>query len=452
MNIQKTLVTAFFTIIASVCLAQVQVVDRIVAVVGSKIVMKSDVENQYNQYLSQGNIANNNIKCRIVDQLMLNRLMLNQAVLDSVVVTDEQVESELDKKIRYFVSQIGSEKKLEEYFKKSIVEIKAEYKDLLKDQLLAQAMQSKITKDITATPSDVRAYYSRIPVDSLPNLNAEIEVSQITKKAPFSHAEIKAVKDKLEDIKARVAKGEDFGTMAVLYSEDPGSAKKSGDLGFVGRGELVPEFEAIAYSLKPNEISNIVETQFGYHIIQMIERRGNEINVRHILLKPKILNEDLLKAKASLDSIDDLIKSGKITFADAAQKYSDDAESKNNGGLMLNPQTGSSKFETDQMDPTLYFQIDKMKVGEMSAPLAFQTADGKQGFRLVLIKSKIDAHKANLKDDYQKIQTVALSEKQNNAINDWVEKKRVNTYIQINDEYKDCEELKDWIANPNTVK
>lgn len=424
--------------------AQNQVVDEIVAVVGSKIIMKSDVENQYGQYLAMGNPANEDLKCKIVEQLMVAKLLLNQALLDSLEVSDEQVESELDRKINYFISQIGSQQKLEEYFKKSIIEIKSEYRDLLREQLLTQQMQQKVTKEIAVTPSEVRSYYERIPSDSLPTLNAEIQVAQITRKAPENKEEVKNVKKKLEDIRQRILKGEDFATLAVLYSVDP-SSKKGGDLGFVNRGELVPEFESVAFALKPNEISNIVQTQFGFHIIQLIERRGNQINVRHILLKPKVSEEDLVKVKKTMDSVYTEISGAKITFAEATQKYSDDPETRNNGGLMVNPQTGSSRFEADQMDPTLAFLVGKMKAGDVSEPQSFTTPDGKQGYRIIQLKSRTEAHKANLKDDYQKIQNVALQEKQGNTLKDWVSKKRNVTFVQINDQYKNCAELKDWM-------
>jgi peptidyl-prolyl cis-trans isomerase SurA len=424
--------------------AQVQVIDEVIAVVGSKIILKSDIEHQYAQFIATGNAPDEGIRCKILEQVLLSKLLLNQAILDSVEITDDQVESELDRKINYFVGQIGSQQKLEEYFKKTIIEIKAEYRELIKEQLLIQSMQQKVVGSIAVTPSEVRAYYERIPSDSLPFLNAEMQVAQITRKAPENKEEIKAVKDRLEEIRQRVQKGEEFSTLAVLYSQDP-SAKKGGELGFVDRGDLVPEFESVAFTLKPNEISDIVQTQFGYHIIQMIERRGNQINVRHILLKPKVREEDLSKIRSSLDSVANSIRKSEITFADAALKYSDDNDTRNNGGLMVNPQTGSSKFEADQLDPTLAYQLSKMKIGEISDPMLFQTQDGKQGFRIVLLKARIDAHKANLKDDYQKIQSVALAEKQSNVLKDWSAKKRNVTFIQIGEQYKNCPEIKDWL-------
>jgi peptidyl-prolyl cis-trans isomerase SurA len=424
--------------------AQQQVIDEVVAVVGSKTILKSDIENQYAQFLATGNIPDESVKCRILEQMMISKLLLHQAILDSVEVSDEQVDSELDRKINYFIGQIGSQEKLEEYFKKSLVEIKAEYRELLREQLLTQTMQGKVTGSIAVTPSDVRNYYDRIPPDSLPYLNTDMQIAQITRKPPENKEEIKAVRERLEEIRQRILKGEEFSTMAVLYSIDP-SSKKGGELGFVNRGDLVPEFESVAFSLKPNEVSGIVQTQFGYHIIQLIERRGNQINVRHILMKPRLREEDMAKAKAALDSVAEAVRKGTISFADAAAKYSDDEETKNNGGTMVNMQTGSSRFEADQLDPTLAFTLSKMKVGEISEPVIFQTPDGKQGYRLVLLKDRVDAHKANLKDDYQKIQSVALAEKQNNALKDWVSKKRSITFIHVGEGYRTCSETKDWL-------
>ena len=440
----KYLASCFLSLVSCFCVAQNKTIDNIAAVVGSNIILQSDIEIQYLQYVSQSNVANESIKCDILDQLLLHKLMINQAQLDSVQVTENQVESELDRRIRYFVTQIGSEQKLEEYYKKSILEIKAEFKQAIREQLLAQTVQSKITKDINASPSDVRAYYETIPKDSLPYINAEVEIAQIVRNAPVSDEEKKSVKEEMEKIRKKITDGADFAAIAALYSQDPGSAKKGGELGFVGRGELVPEFESTAFNLKGSEVSSIIETKYGFHIIQLIERRGEMINVRHILLKPKINPSDLENAKIFLDSVANLIQKKTITFLEAAQKFSDDADTKNNGGLMINPQTGITKFETDQVDPALFFQIDKLKIGEVSSPMLMQAADGKDAYRLLFVRSKTEPHRANLKEDYQKIQTAALNEKQNKAILDWVKKKKSSTYIKVDKAYQNCEILKDW--------
>lgn len=424
--------------------AQEKVIDRVIGVVGKNIILQSELEAQYNQYIAQGNTADPEVKCGIMDQMLLSKLMINQAELDSVEVPESQVDGELDRRIRYFVSQIGSEQKLEEYYKKSIGEIKAEFRETIKDQLLAQTMQSKITKDINASPSDVRSYFEHIPVDSLPYINAELEIAQIVKYPLVTLEEKLAVKEELERIRQKIIAGTDFAAMAGLYSQDPGSAKKGGELGFVNRGDLVPEFEAVAFTLKGNEVSKVFESKYGYHIVQLIERRGAQVNVRHILLKPKVNSMNLSSAALLLDSVSKAIQRGSISFSDAAQRFSSDEETRNSGGLMINGANGTTRFEPDQLDPTLFFQVDKLTTGEVTLPTLFQNAEGTQGYRLLLVRSRTEPHHANLKDDYQKVQNAALTEKQNAALVDWVKKKKATTYIHVDDDFRGCVSLADW--------
>ena len=425
---------------------QRKLIDEVAAVVGSKIIAKSDVENQYTRYLAEGNTPDDKIKCKIFEQGFINKLMVDQGILDSVVVSEDQVEAELDRKMRYFIAGVGSVEKFEEYYKKSVVELKAEYKDLLREQMLTQQIQAKITGGVTTTPQEVQKYYDNIPQDSLPSVGAEVEVAQIIKSAVISKDEMLEVKSRLLEIKQRILKGEDFATLAVLYSEDPGSARKGGELGFLGRGELVPQFEAAAFSLKPGEISDVVETQFGFHIIQLIERRGNQINVRHVLLKPKVSPAALAQAKTTIDSAYTDINQNKLSFEQAALKYSDkDDEGAKNGGIMVNQQSGSSRFEISQVDPGILFHVDKMTVGSISEPVFFQNPDGKQGYRILQLKSRIEPHKANLRDDYQKIQQAALADKQAKVMNAWIAKKVKSTYILVKDPYKNCESIANWL-------
>lgn len=454
MNLKYIKIKSFFLLVFNIyflsnisCFAQGQVVDEIIAIVGGNVILKSNVESEYIRYLAQGNYHNDEVKCQIFRQLLLNELLLNQAILDSLEIPDSQIESELDRRLRFFINQIGSQEKLEEYYKKSIIEIKDDFKDVIREQLLIQKMQSEITKDIKATPADVKDFFNKTPPDSLPYINEEIEISQIVRIPPVNEQEKSSVKQKLEELRQRVIKGEDFSTLAILYSQDESSARKGGELGFVNRGELVPEFEAAAFSLKnTKEISNIIETKYGFHIIQLVERRGEQINVRHILLKPKILEADLVLARNFLDSISVLIKKDSLSFSEAAQKFSDDIETKNNGGLLINPQTGTTKFEPGQLDPTLFFQIDKLKINQVSAPMLMQTSDGKQAYRLLIVKSRTQPHRANIKEDYQNIQNIVLLYKQNEVLNNWVKKRRKTTFIQINREYLNntCI-LDDWL-------
>ena len=420
------------------------IVEGIEAIVGNKIILKSDVEASYQQFLAQGNYGSTLVRCQVLDQLMLNKLMLHQAAIDSVEVTESQVQSELDSRMSYYIQQIGSEQKLEEYYKKSIPEIKEEFRPMIKDQLQIRAMQSKITKNATASPAEVKAFFESIPPDSLPYINAQLEFAQITRKIPVSEQEKKNIREKLEGYRERILKGEDFGTLAVLYSQD-GSARNSGELGFTNRGDLVPEFEAAAFKLKAGEVSPIVETKFGLHIIQLIERRGDQINVRHILIKPSVSDDDIRQAGAFMDSIAGLIHAGKLSFAEAAGRFSDDTETRYNGGNVLNPQTGNTRFEPDQVDPTVFFVLDKLTPGEVSTPAQAQTPDGDQIYRMLQLKTRSSPHRANMTDDYQRLQEQTVFEKQNKIMEDWVEKKKKNTYIRISDEYRDCDILKYWL-------
>ncbi|NVO03835.1 MAG: peptidylprolyl isomerase [Bacteroidetes bacterium] len=438
------LIIIFFSITIQRSIAQEKIVDQIVAIVGANIVKLSDIETQYSQYMAQGLLKGENEKCNILEELLFQKLLLNQAQLDSIVISDNQIESELDRRLRYFIKQIGSQEKLEEYYNKSIVEIKFEFREAIKEQLLAQNMQSKITENIKITPSEVKTFYNNIPKDSLPLIPSVVEIGQIVKQPPLSIEETKYIKEKLTGFRDRVLKGENFSALAVLYSEDPGSAKKGGELGFFGKGEMFPEFEAASFALKANDVSPVIETKAGFHIIQLIERRGEMINVKHILLMPKVAPEDLSKAKISLDTIYAAMESKKISFADAALKYSDDP-SKANKGIMVNPQSGSSKFKPDELDPSVFFVIDKLKNGEFSKPVPMKTEDGKQAYRILYLKSKTEPHRANLNDDYDSIQEMALNEKRSKAIAEWINVKAAATYINIVDEFKKCNFQSKWI-------
>jgi peptidyl-prolyl cis-trans isomerase SurA len=422
------------------------IVDQIVGVVGNNIVLKSEVESQYAQLIAQGNPDDANLKCRILDQLLLNKLLLHQANIDSLTVDDSQVNQKIESNLSYFIQQIGSVEKLEQYYGKSVAELKEEFKPLIREQLLAQQMQSKVTKGISSSPSDVKTFFNKIPKDSLPYVNAEMEYAQIIHYVPVSEAQKKEAKDKLKSIRDRIVNGEDFSTLAVLYSQDIESAKQGGELGFVNRGDLVPEFSAAAFKLKNNiEISEIIESPFGYHIIQLIERRGEKINVRHILLRAVTQAEDLVSAQLFSDSIANLIRVNKFSFNEAAEKFSDDTETKMSGGNVINPTTGATKFESDQVDPNVLFAIDKMAVGEVSSATLITTRDGKQAYRILKLMSRSEPHQMNLTDDYPKLQELTLNEKQNTALQTWKNKKVATTYVRITEEYQACEPLKDWI-------
>lgn len=427
--------------------SQGQVVDQVVAIVGGNIVKLSDIETQYNQMRLQGNANETNTsKCQILENILFNKLLLNQAKLDSVVVSDEQVENELDRRLRYYISQFGSKDKFEEFYKKSVIDFKDEFREIIRNQMLVQMMEGNITDNIKVTPTEVKKFFENIPIDSIPLIEAEYEIGHIVKKPVISKAEKEIVKQRLSELRERIIKGEKFASLAVLYSEDPGSANKGGELGQFGRGEMYPEFEAAAFNLKsPNEVSEIVETKAGYHILQLIERRGDYVNVRHILMQPKVSPYELQKAKTFLDSVYTVIKDSSLTLEKAAMLFSDDLN-KNNGGMLVNPATGNTKFGADDIDPSLFFVIDKLKVGEFSNPVIMKDSDGKQAYRIVYLKTRTSPHRANLKDDYDKIQNAALEQAKNNAIKKWVNQKISKTYIKIFDEFQNCKFENNWLV------
>ena len=434
---------------------QPQVIDKVVAVVGKNIILQSDIENQYIQYRMQGMAegTGQEVRARILEDLLLQKLMLNQAEMDSINVTDEDVERQMDQKLQYFISRFGSKEKMEAQFGKTLTEIKEELRKGQKDQMLQEQIQAKIMENVVVTPQEVKDFFLNIPKDSLPTISPEYEIVQIVKRPPVSIDEKLQVKDRLYQIRKRILEGESsFATMAVLYSEDPGSARQGGELGFTGRGEFATEFENVAFNLHDGEISDVVETQFGFHIIQLIEKRDNMVNCRHILLTAKVPVEALEKAQNELDSVAQLVRNGDMSFEEACKKYSDD-DSKSNGGYLTNAATGGNWLslqdlqELEQSYPeykNLAFVITRLEVGEISDPLPMTTNENKDAFRLIMIKSKTDPHQANLKDDYNLIQNWALNQKRQEAIGKWVKNKAAKAYIRLDDTYKNCDFYYDW--------
>ena len=422
-----------------------QVIDRVVAVVGQNVILQSDIEAQYIQMRLQGGIKGSasSIRCEILEDLMFRKLMLNQAEMDSITVTDEQVNSEVDRLVRYFISQLGSQENLEKYYNKTMPEIKEELFRMRKDQMLEEQVQQTILANVEVTPAEVRKCYNDIPSDSIPMVNSKYEIAHIVKKPAITLDQKLEVKDRLYKMRKRILDGERFSTLALLYSEDPGSAKKGGELGFHGRGEFAPEFEAAAFNLRDGEISEVVETEFGFHIIQMIERRGDFVNVRHILLTVKVSPEALQKAYDELDSIALLIRNDSITFDEAVRKFSDEKD-KTNGGILVNPNTGSTLFDASELDQQVSFTINRMQVGELSEPVPMKTDDNKDAYRLLYLKRKTAPHKANLKDDYTLIRDWALQQKREEIINKWIENKSQKAYIKVIDDFKDCDFMFNW--------
>ena len=441
----------FFLIISFVLFAvsskaqEPQVIDRVVAVVGQNIILQSDIEAQYMQLRLQGGIQGSasSIRCEILEDLMFRKLMLNQAEMDSITVTDEQVNAEVDRLVRYFISQLGSQENLEEYYKKSMSEIKEELFRMRKDQMLEEQVQQTMLANVEVTPAEVRKCYFDIPHDSVPMVNSKYEIAHIVKKPAITLEQKLEVKDRLYKMRKRILDGERFSTLALLYSEDPGSAKKGGELGFHGRGEFAPEFEAAAFNLRDGEISEVIETEFGFHIIQMIERRGEFVNVRHILLTVKVSPEALQEAYDELDSIAKLINNDSITFDEAVRKFSDEND-KISGGILVNPNTGSTLFDASELDQQVSFTINRMQVGELSEPVPMKTDDNKDAYRLLYLKRKTAPHKANLKDDYTLIRDWAMQQKREEIINKWIANNSQKAYIKVIDDFKDCDFMFDW--------
>lgn len=434
-----------------------QVVDKVVAVVGKNIILQSDIENQYMQYRMQGSIEGSSsaIRCAILEEMLFQKLMLNQAELDSLTVTDAEVDMELNRRISELVGRAGSQEKLEEIFNRNMSEIKDELRRLVMEKSLQDKVRAEILKGVTVAPAEVKAYYQSIPIDSIPMVETQYEIMQIVKRPPVSVDEKLAVKNQLYQIRKRILEGESsFSTMAVLYSEDPGSARKGGELGFTGRGEFAPEFETAAFNLRDGEISEVVETKFGFHIIQLIERRDNYVNCRHILMTPKVPIEALEKAQNELDSAAMLIRNGDMTFEEACKKFSDD-ESKTNGGYIVNPMAGGYRFGLQDIQElgeypgfgefkNLAFVIGKLKVGEVSSPLPMTTNEGNDAFRLVMVKRKIEAHRATLEEDYALIQNWALNQKNQEVIKSWIRAKAKKAFIRIDEDFADCDFQFEW--------
>ncbi len=445
--------TALFLFTANLSFGQTGLVDKVIAVVGDKIILHSDIEEQV-QFLEaqEGSIPENG-RCLMIDQMITQKLFLVQANIDSLVVSEEEVEGQLNARIDQILRYMdGNVEQFEAYYGKSVQAVKEDFRTDIEDQMITERQQASVVENVSVTPAEVKRFFNEIPKDSLPYFNAEVEVSEVVIKPKVNDAELKRAFDKLDKIKNEIINdGKDFGEAAGVYSDDPGSAAKGGSLGWVKRGELVPEFEAAAFRLEPMEYSPIVKTDYGYHFIQLIERRGNTINARHILVKPEITFDDKDLVKAKLDTIKNLIVTDSISFGRAVKRYSEDDQSKNNAGRLLNAQTGTSTFEVRELTPEVYFAIEGMKVGDVSDPLEFVSPQGETAYRIIRLDTKSDPHVANLRDDYSKIQAAATEQKKLKKMESWVDEKVGSMYINISEDYKQCPELDKW-ANQTTTK
>lgn len=446
---KKNVYVIFCFIIISINLSSQENIDKIIAIVGNEIILKSDIENQYMQAMSQNySSETEDLKCNILEELMYNKLLYIQSQRDSINVNDKEIEQELDRRLSVFVNQLGSEKKLEEYYNKPINEIKNDFRPIIKEQLLTQRVQATLTANTKLTPSDVKNYYAAIHKDSLPSVDAYFELSEIVFTPAIGKKEKDATIEKLNQIRERILKGENFSTLAILYSEDPGSAQKGGELGFVSRNDLVPEFTSVAFNLtSPQEVSRVVETEFGFHIIQMMEKKGNLLNLRHILLTPMVsIDEVAIAENKAFEVYNKLIKDS-ISFENAVKEYSD-GETKHNSGRILNQYYGNSKLSKDFVDPAIRKAMAGIKMGEYSKPFLSTNNKGVKVVKIIRLDNIVEQHIANLKDDYQEIQHYAIQKENQKIISKWINSKIKNVYIKIDTSYKNCKfTYANWYKN-----
>ena len=440
-NFKFVVLFALLMLTGSVMYGQDHVIDEVVWVVGDEAILKSDVEEARMNAQYEGRKFEGDPYCVIPEELAIQKLYLHQAVLDSIEVSESEVLQRVEMMTNQYIQMIGSKEKMEEYFNKTATQIREAMRENVKNGLTVQKMQQKLIGDIKITPAEVRRYFKDLPQDSVPYIPTQVEVQIITLQPKIPLDEIEDVKRRLREYTDRVNKGEmDFSTLALLYSEDKGSAMRGGEIGFKGRGELVPEYANVAFNLQdPKKVSKIVESEFGFHIIQLIEKRGDRINTRHILLKPKVNEKDLTSARARLDSIADDIRKNKFSFDEAASIISHDKDTRNNHGLMPNPQTNTSKFEMQQLPQEIAKVVDGLNVGEISKAFTMvNEKDGKEVCAIVKLKSRINGHKATITDDYQNLKEIVMDKRREEMLEKWIVEKQKHTYVRINDNWKNC--------------
>ncbi len=413
------------------------VIDRVVAVVGDFNVLQSDIEQQYLQMKMSGMYMDPDARCQIFNQFVEQKLLMAQAKIDSVEVGPDMVEMQMESRLDYFVAQFGSEEEMEDYFNKSIFDIKDDLREAIREQMITDEVRKSITADVSTTPSDVKSFYRAMHPDSIPYINTEVELAQIVAYPFYSEEAIFQVKERLLDLRRRVQEGEDFGTLAILYSEAPEAARR-GEIGFMMRSELDKEYATTAWALKPGQVSKIVESAFGFHIIQMIERRGDRANTRHILMNPKADANAKQKAIYKLDSLKSLIENDSMRFDLAAKRFSEDDNTSVNGGLIVNPRSMAATFELDQLPTKDYYMIRNMQVGELSEPYETTDQKGKPCYKLIYLRARTEPHRANLKQDYLLLQNMALQFKNNEVMNEWYASKKESTYIRVDSSFRGC--------------
>ena len=442
MSIRSTLMILMLSCLTAAS-AQDNIIDEIVWVVGDEPIFRSEVEAQRLQAQSQGVKFSGDPYCIIPEQLAIQKLFLHQADLDSITVSDNEIMSTVDREINNRIKQAGSKEKLEDWYQRPLSKIRDMIREQVRVEQLVTTVKRNLIGSVTVTPAEIRQYYNNLKVDSIPLIPADVEVEIITAEPQYDPTEIAEIKDRLHEFTDRVNKGTSFSSLAVMYSDDRNSAKIGGELGFMGKGELMPEFANVAFSLSdPTKVSKIVETDYGFHIIQLIEKRGDRINCRHILLKPHITASERNQALLRLDSVADLIRNQKLTFEAAAPLYSFDKDTRNNGGLMVNltnPQNSTSRFKLDELPPEIGKLVYTMNVGEISKPFSMINQKDKEVCAIIRVKSKTKAHKANLNDDFQLLKQMVQNSKSEKIIADWIVQKQKKTYVHIDEKWSNCE-------------
>ena len=445
----RPLLPLLFLLCACTCVrAQSTVIDQVIARVGGEYVLLSDLEEQFALAASQTNEPiPAEARCQMLDQLLVGKLLFNQSKLDSIEVNDSEVEQQLSARIERILSYMGgSVQQFEEYYGQSITATKEQFREDLREQLAVDRMRGSVIRSVKVTPSEVKDFFAQIPRDSLPYFNAEVEVGEIAIKPEANAVTRAATVEKMEEIAAMIAAGEmTFEDAARKYSQD-GSRQAGGDLGWTKRGKFVPEFEAAAYNLEPGTISGVVESEFGYHLIKLVERRGNTIRVSHILLRPEVTEADVEKARSLLDSVANLVRIDSLRFSYAVKRYGfDKTQSYNNDGRMTNPASGNTFFEIGDLDPDIYFAIDELEVGELSEVLSYRDPGGDEMLHVVQLQARTPPHRATLAQDYAKIQQATIQSKQQKYLSDWIEKTIGSTFVEIDSRYHPCPQIQNWL-------
>ncbi|MEP7267781.1 MAG: peptidylprolyl isomerase [Saprospiraceae bacterium] len=427
--------------------AQKQIIDKIVCEVGNEVILFSDLAEQIKLIESRQGVVKPEEKCYMLENMMVSKLLVHQAFIDSVVVSDNEIEAQLDARVERILESMGNDvTQFEAYYGKSVNDVKSDFREDLKNQLVAEKMKNTLMEDIHITPSEVKQYYNRIPKDSMPYLSSEVEVSEIVKFPVPNDSSKERAKDKLLKVQARLNAGEKFEDLAATFSDDLGSARTGGDLGWAKRGSFVAEYEAAAYNLEPGQYSSIIETEFGFHLIQLLELRGNTIHTRHILIKPVIEQVDLDLAKSQLVEARRLILKDSITFSQAVKKYGHKKEqSYNNDGRITNPKSGDTFFEIRDLEPEVYFTLDTMKIQGISSPVELIAPTGEKYYKILYLNTRTDPHQANLKQDYAKFQGMAREAKKNDILVKWLEDHVSSTYVRIDPIFLSCPNVAQWL-------